>query len=82
MVGEYQVLEEHRLSIFKEMTRVHSAEIVVNELPHGTTQKTHNINGYRNRIEGFFHITVVFLISMCTTWNSDQQTYCLFSSQM
>jgi len=29
MVSEYQVLEEHRLSVFKEMTTVHSAQIVV-----------------------------------------------------
>jgi hypothetical protein len=29
MVGEYQVLEEHRLSIFKEMMTVRSAEIVL-----------------------------------------------------
>jgi hypothetical protein len=29
MVGEYQVLEEHSSSIFKEMMTVHSAEIVV-----------------------------------------------------
>jgi len=29
MVGEYQVLEEHILSIFKEMMTAHSAKIVV-----------------------------------------------------
>jgi len=36
MVGEYQVLEEHRLSIFKEMITPHPAETVVTK--HHTSQ--------------------------------------------